>query len=267
VSDDGQIATITLNQPHIRNAQNPITWSALRTSVAALPGTVRVLLIRGEGPAFSAGLDRRMFSPDGLPGVPTLAALAGSEPAVADAEIAGYQQAFAALARPDLVSIALVQGHAVGAGFQLALACDLRIAAPDAQFSMAEVNLGLVPDLGGTKRLLELIGYSRAASVCLTGRRVSAAEADRIGLVSAVVPADELRSSGQQWAELICQQPRSAVAEIKALLLAAADRSQAEQEVAEREAQYRQLRELAGMVAEDEPVARQPGDGPTGSRS
>ena len=76
------------------------------------------------------------------------------------AEIASFQAAFDAFARPNLISLALVQGHAVGAGFQLALACDVRIAAADAQFTMAEISLGLVPDLGGTKRLVELVGYS-----------------------------------------------------------------------------------------------------------
>ena len=117
----------------------------------------------------------------------------------ASAEIAGYQHGLGVFARPGLVSLALVQGHAVGAGFQLSLACDVRIAAEDAQFSMAEVSLGLVPDLGGTKRLVELVGYSRAAEICLTGRRVDATEALRIGLVSSVVAAGELAEAGERF--------------------------------------------------------------------
>ncbi|HEV2887291.1 MAG TPA: enoyl-CoA hydratase/isomerase family protein, partial [Jatrophihabitans sp.] len=174
--------------------------------------------------------------------------LARMEHDEASAEIAGYQHGLGVFARPGLVSLALVQGHAVGAGFQLSLACDVRIAAEDAQFSMAEVSLGLVPDLGGTKRLLELVGYSRAVEICLTGRRVDAAEALRIGLVSSVVEAAELAGAGDRFVSRILEQPVTAVTEIKALLLAAADRSQAEQERAEREAQHRVIRTLAGLA-------------------
>jgi enoyl-CoA hydratase/carnithine racemase len=188
-----------------------------------------------------------MLSPVGTPGVPSPLALAALSPDEASREIAGYQQGLGVFARPGLVSIALVQGHAVGAGFQLALACDLRIVAEDAQFTMAEVSLGLVPDLGGTKRLIELVGYSRAAGMCLTGRRVPAAEAMRIGLVTELVGTAELAAAAERWVTQLLALPRTAVTEIKALLLAAADRSQAEQERAEREAQYRQLRELCGL--------------------
>jgi enoyl-CoA hydratase/carnithine racemase len=116
---------------------------------------------------------------------------------------------------------------------------------------MAEVTLGLVPDLGGTKRLVELVGYSRAASLCLTGRRVAAEEAERIGLVSEVVPVDRLDKAGEQFVSQILALPRDAVTEVKALLLAASGRSQAEQEQAERVAQHRRLRALAGLDAED----------------
>ena len=217
-----------------------------------LPGTVRVLVVRGEGPSFSAGLDRRLMAPGGIPGAAGLVELAGMPHQQALDEIAGFQQAFGVLSRPSLVTVALVQGHAVGAGFQLALGCDVRIAAADAQFTMAEVNLGLVPDLGGTKRLVELVGYSRAAAICLTGYRVDAAEAERIGLVSTVVPPAELVTAGERFVQRILSLPREAVTEIKALLLGATGRSQLEQEHAEREAQYRQLRLLAGLAGEDE---------------
>src|SRR5438045_5096859 len=114
------------------------------------------------------------------------AGLAALPPEQADAAVESYQQGFGWLARPDLVSVAAVHGHAIGAGFQLALACDLRILADDAQFSMAEVRHGLVPDLTGTRRLVELVGYSRALEICATGRRLGAAEADRIGLATLV---------------------------------------------------------------------------------
>ena len=256
LSDAADVATVTLNQPDIRNPQSPFTWSALLTAINGLPGTVRVLVVRGEGSSFSAGLDRRLLTPGGIPGAPGLAELAAMPHPRALAEIAEFQAAFGALARPELVTVALVQGHAVGAGFQLALACDVRIAASDAQFTMGEIALGLVPDLGGTKRLVELVGYSRAAAICLTGARVPAVEAERMGLVNEVVPPAELAAAGERFVQRILGSPREAVIEIKALLLRAAGRSQAEQELAEREAQYRQLRLLAGLAAEDEFVAR-----------
>lgn len=218
--------------------------------VNGLPGTVRVLLVRGEGPSFSSGLDRALLTRQGIPGVTSPLTLASWSPERAGQEIASYQEGLGVFARAGLVSLALVQGHAVGAGFQLSLACDVRIAATDAQFTMAELSLGLVPDLGGTKRLVELVGYSRAAGICLTGRRVDAVEALRIGLVSEVVERERLEAAGQEFIDQLLSRPREAVIETKALLLAAAGRSQHEQERAEREAQYRQLRTLLGIEAE-----------------
>jgi enoyl-CoA hydratase/carnithine racemase len=249
VSADRQVATVTLDRPDRRNSQTPHTWISLVRCVNDLPGTVRVLVLRGEGPSFSSGLDRSVLTEAGSPedGTPSLTELVRGSAAAADITLREFQEAFSLAARPGLVSIALVQGHAIGAGFQLALSCDIRIATEDALFAMAEVSFGLVPDLGGTKRLVELVGYSRAASICLTGRPVTAAEADRIGLVAAVVGADELDDAGNAYVQQILRLPRNAVIEIKALLLAAAQRSQSEQESAERAAQYRRLRDLAGL--------------------
>jgi len=209
-----------------------------------------VVVVRGEGRAFSAGLDRAAFNGDGG-GSPALATIAAQLPEQASATIATYQAGFGWLARPDIVSIAVVRGHAIGAGFQLALACDLRIGSDDAQFTMAETSLGLVPDLGGTKRLVELVGYSRAVEICLTGRRVPADEAFRMGLLANVVPADQLDGAVDATVAALLKPPREAVIETKALLRTAAGQSQSAQEVAEREAQYRLLRRLAGLVAEN----------------
>jgi enoyl-CoA hydratase/carnithine racemase len=151
------------------------------------------------------------------------------------------------LRKPSIVTIAAVQGHAIGAGFQLALNCDMRVLADDARFSMAEVTLGLVPDLGGTKRLAELVGSSRALEICLTGRRIGAEEAERIGLATAVVPTDELAATVTDLAAAVLTADRSAVAEIKALLAGAVNRTYPEQDRAEREAQTRRLRDIAGL--------------------
>jgi enoyl-CoA hydratase/carnithine racemase len=211
---------------------------------------VRVVVLRGAGKAFSAGLDRAMFSVAGVPGAPGVPSLAGGSAEQATNQIAAWQRGFDWRSRPALVSVAGVQGHAIGAGFQFALGADLRIVADDVQFAMAEPTLGLVPDLGGTKRLVDLVGYSRAAEICLTGRRVGAAEAYAIGLASRVVPVDALDGAIEQTVAALLAVDRDAAAETKALLLAAATRSQPEQEAAERDAQYRRLRALSGLDAE-----------------
>jgi enoyl-CoA hydratase/carnithine racemase len=215
-------------------------WGEFREIGRQLPGDVRVVVVRGQGRAFSAGLDRSVLG-TGLAGE-----LAGLAPDQAADRIAGFQAAFGWLRRPDLVSIAAVQGHAVGAGFQLALACDLRVLAEDAQLAMAEITLGLVPDLGGTRRLVELAGYARALEICLTGRRVDAAEALRTGLANLVVPAADLAAAVADLTAALLAADRNAGVEIKRLLAGAAGRSEPDQLRAEREAQVRRLRDLAG---------------------
>lgn len=203
-----------------------------------------MVVVTGEGPSFSAGLDRRMFSADGVPGEGSLTDVMTGDEAAVDV-IASYQAGFSWLRRPELVSVAAVRGHAVGAGFQLALACDLRIAADDAQFTMAEPSLGLVPDLGGTQPLVAAVGYARAMEICATGRRVGAGEAERIGLVNLVVPGEELPAATDDLVASLLAHPREAVTATKALLLAAPTRSYADQLAAERRAQIERLRQLS----------------------
>ncbi len=249
VECDGPVATVTLSRPHVLNAQTPAMWGELRTIGQDLPGDIRVVVVRGEGRAFSAGLDLAAVSApaeaDGAENF-SFARMAGMTDDEATSRIAAFQAGFAWLRRADIVSIAAVRGHAIGAGFQLALACDVRICTDDAQFTMAEVALGLVPDLGGTKRLVELVGYSRAVEICVTGRRVGAAEAERIGLAT-LAPDDDLDRAVATMTAQILAARRDAVVEIKALLAAAAGRSFAEQESAEREAQVRRIRDIVGQ--------------------
>jgi enoyl-CoA hydratase/carnithine racemase len=241
---DGPVATVTLCRPDVLNAQTPAMWARLEDISRELSGEVRVVIVRGEGRSFSAGLDLAVARGTGDSSFADLVQLSPDKCAE---RIAEFQAAFTWLRRPSLVTIAAVQGHAIGAGFQLALGCDLRVLAEDARLSMAEVTLGLVPDLGGTKRLAELVGYSRALEICVTGRRLSAAEADRLGLATAVVPVAELDGAVADLAAAVLAADVRAVAEIKALLADAGDRTYAEQDRAEREAQTRRLREIAGI--------------------
>ncbi|MEU3350662.1 enoyl-CoA hydratase/isomerase family protein [Streptomyces sp. NPDC037389] len=244
---DDTVATVTLTNPTKRNAQSPALWRALTEAGRLLPGTVRVVVLQGEGKSFSAGLDRQAFTPEGFDGEPSFLDLARGGDEALDAEIAAYQEAFTWWRRTDIVSIAAVQGHAIGAGFQLALACDLRVCADDAQFAMRETSLGLVPDLTGTQPLVSLVGYARALEICATGRFVHAAEAERIGLANAVVPLAELPAATADLTAALLAAPRDAVVETKALLRGALDRTYEEQRVAERAAQARRLRDLAGL--------------------
>ncbi|MFJ9125275.1 enoyl-CoA hydratase/isomerase family protein [Streptomyces sp. NPDC102340] len=244
---DDAIATVSLTNPDKRNVQSPALWRALGEAGRALPGSVRVVVVRGEGKSFSAGLDRQAFTPEGFDGEPSFLDLARGDDDVLDATIAEYQDAFTWLRRSDILSVAAVQGHAIGAGFQLALSCDLRVVADDVQFSMRETSLGLVPDLTGTHPLVSLVGYARALEICVTGRYVHADEAVRSGLANVSVPADELSAATQDLVAALVAAPRDAVIETKALLQGASDRTLDDQRTAERAAQGRRLRDLAGM--------------------
>jgi len=242
---EGPVATVTLCRPDVLNAQTPAMWSALAGFGQDLPGTVRVVVVRGEGRAFSAGLDLAAAQDPGGDG--SFVALSQMPPELAAARIATFQDAFSWLTRPDIVTIAAVVGHAIGAGFQLALQCDLRILSADAMFTMGEIKLGLVPDLGGTKPLVDLVGYARALEICATGRRVGAEEALRVGLANLVVPADQLDDAVADLTAALLAGARDAVVETKALLRGASGRSAEEQRTAEREAQVRRIRDLAGL--------------------
>jgi enoyl-CoA hydratase/carnithine racemase len=240
------VATVVLDRPATRNAQTPATWRALTAAGARLLADpdVRIVVLRAEGPSFSAGLDRAMFA-GGVPGEPGLAELAALDGPALDASIDGFQQAFRWWREERIVSIAAVQGHAVGAGFQLALACDLRLVAADVAFSMKETSLGLVPDLGGTAPLVALVGYSRALEVCATGRRVGAQEAVAWGLASLAVPLDQLASATGDLVAALLAAPTEALRATKGLLAQAGSQSYDEQRAAERAAQAGRLRALS----------------------
>jgi enoyl-CoA hydratase/carnithine racemase len=244
-SREGAVLTVTLDRPDQLNAQVPATWAALARVGEHLDDDLRVVVVRGAGRSFSAGLARTLFSAD--PGTAGgLGELVQLPQEQAADRIREYQRGFRWLRSPGVVSIAVVQGHAIGAGLQLALACDLRVLADDAQLRMAEVTLGLVPDLTGTSNLVELVGYSRALEMCLTGRAVGAAEARAIGLATAVVPAADLDGTVADLVAALTAPPVGASRETAALIRSAVRNDHETQDAAERAAQVRRLRELVG---------------------
>lgn len=249
---DGAVATVTLDRPTSRNSQTPTMWRALADIGAAIPDEVRVVLVRGAGTTFSAGLDRNLLVPGGGDGQESVADLLSLDDAAMSATIAAYQEGFVWLTDPRFVSIAVVQGYAIGAGFQLALACDLRVVADDAQLCMKEAALGLVPDLAGTKPLVEAVGYARALEICATARMVGAAEAVSVGLAQTSVPAADLDATVADLVAALTAPLPGAVREIKALLQGADGRELDEQRRLEREAQSRRFRELAALLAPSE---------------
>jgi enoyl-CoA hydratase/carnithine racemase len=244
-SRDGAVLTVTLDRPDRLNAQTPETWGALAEIGRALDDEVRIVVVRGEGRAFSAGLDRTLFTAEpGTEGALADVALLPTDQA--EERIREFQAGFRWLRSPGIVSIAAVQGHAIGAGAQLALACDLRVFTEDAALSLPEVTLGLVPDLTGTSNLVELVGYSRALEMCLTGRAVSAAEARAVGLANLVVGASELDAAVADLIAAITAHPVRASRATAALVRSAVRNDPAAQDAAERAAQVPLLQGLVG---------------------
>jgi enoyl-CoA hydratase/carnithine racemase len=232
------VATVTLSRPERRNAMTPSMWHGLARVGAAIGDDVRVVVVKGAGPSFCAGIDLRLFSAEGVPdeevGPPA------TDPAFADS-VSGFQAGYMWLRNPRFVSIAAIRGHAIGAGFQLALACDLRVLGDDAKLCMKEPALGLVPDLTGTKPLVEIVGLPRAIELCLTARTVPAEEAAELRLAELVVPAAELDEAVADLVAALLATDAAAARETQALLAQAASNTLEQQAAAERAAQKRLL--------------------------
>lgn len=238
---DGDLAIVRLNRPDVLNAQTPQMWAELAEIGETLAGVCSAVVLTGSGTSFSAGLDRRMFTPEGVPGAPSLFALA----ALPDAEVLNlietFQAGFTVWADAPFVSIAAVEGHAIGAGFQLALACDVVIAGRSASFAMKEVTWGLVPDLAGTAPLIARIGRTRALQACLAGHALDASEP---GLVDDIVADGAALDAAVEYARGL---PAPDLTVELANLLAAFGRAErVAQRERERHAQLRRLRALAG---------------------
>lgn len=244
---DGPVATITLNRPAVKNAQHPALWAGMVRLLEGLGDEIRVVVVRGAGGAFSAGLDLGLLDPAraGEEGS-LLDTMAKSDDEIIDV-IGTYQLPFAMLTDPRFISIAVVDGVAIGAGFQMALCCDLRIVAEDARFCMKEPALGLVPDLVGTKPLVEAVGYARALEICASARMVGGVEAGQLGIAQQVVPAAELDDALAATVAALTAHDAGAVRATKGLLRQASDRTLDEQRLAERTAQVARFRALAPL--------------------
>jgi enoyl-CoA hydratase len=188
----GAVATVTINRPRVLNALDRETFDALETALDHIErdSTVRCTIITGAGErAFCAGADIRQLNALGSEGALAFMALG--------------QRLFDRIAASPKPTVAAVNGYALGGGLELAMACDIRLASNAAHFGQPEITLGSIPGWGGTQRLPLLVGLGRARELILTGRIIDAAEAERIGLVSRVVPADDLMTEAGAVAEKI----------------------------------------------------------------
>ena len=248
VETRGSVLRVVLASPENRNAHTPATWRRLTQIADLVTDEVRVVLLVAEGPSFGAGLDRRMFTPAGVKGEESLVSLADSSDELVDSFIREAQQAFTWWSTCPAITIAAVQGHAIGASAQLALACDLMIVADDVQFALRETSLGLIPDLAGTWPLVSKVGYARALEICGTGRFVESEEAVAIGLAHSAHPASALLCAADALVDEFLAAPQGSLCALKPLLQGALTRTAPEQQAAERAAQIPRLREIRAMM-------------------
>jgi 2-(1,2-epoxy-1,2-dihydrophenyl)acetyl-CoA isomerase len=226
---DNHVSWITLNRPE---AMNAVTWDQRERVIALLAAAsadpaVRAVVITATGRGFCAGADLR-----GTP-APTPVPTSTSAPAPAPAEripgdVArtirlGAQRLISAVLDCEKPVIAAVNGTAAGLGAHLALACDLVLAADSARFIEVFVRRGLVPDGGGAYLLPRLVGPQRAKELMFFGDALTAADAERIGLVNRVVPPEELEKTAREWAERLATGPTRALALTKQLVNASFD--------------------------------------------
>lgn len=196
VSSTDRVGTITLNRPQALNALNSQVMAEVTTAAAefdADPG-IGAIIITGSAKAFAAGAD-----------IKEMASLSFSEVFEAD-----FFAAWGKLAAVRTPLIAAVAGWALGGGCELAMMCDILIAADTAKFGQPEITLGVLPGMGGSQRLTRAIGKAKAMDMILTGRNMNAEEAERSGLVSRVVPADSLLEEANAVASKIASMSRPA---------------------------------------------------------
>ena len=198
-------------------------WDELRTlgqELVANPGDLRALIVIGEGRAFSSGIDTSVFTTGSGVNVPDAGA---RDPNPLVDMVLRTQESFSWLEDAPFATIAAVRGFALGAGLQIALACDLRVFARGTSVGLLELKYGIIPDLGGTQRLPRLVGPGKAKEMIFTSARIDAEEAFRIGLCEQLVSDEELDEVAEKLAEKIAAQPPLAIANAKRAVNAAMD--------------------------------------------
>jgi enoyl-CoA hydratase/carnithine racemase len=212
VERDGPVTTLWLDRPAKRNALDAALLEALEETLRQLAKDrdVRAVILTGGESVFAAGVDIGSFA---------------ATPGVANAYRASEARArcWEALTHLPQPTIAAVAGYALGGGCELALACDLRLAAESARFGQPEVRLGLIPGAGGTQRLPRLIGATRAKELIFFGDPIDAQEAHRLGLVNRVVPTERLLAEARDWAARLAALPPLALAMAKQAVDTGAD--------------------------------------------
>ena len=215
---DGAIATLTLNRPDRRNSLSDPMLTDLGRAFGELRDDtgVRVVIVTGAPPVFSAGADAGLKS-----------TMSAEERRQAFATRKSqfrrlFERANTTLEGLEQITIAAINGHAVGGGWGLTLACDFRWAAAEAQMWIPEVDLGVPLGVASTTRFVRLVGPARAKEIILECRRYSAAEAQSLGLVNQVVPTQELMKRVREFAERLLAKPFRPLAEMKARINAIA---------------------------------------------
>lgn len=198
-------ADLVLNRPEVLNAIDLEVFDLLAERAGTLAGRsdVAVAVVRGEGRSFSSGLD--------VSALPSMMGTPGET-------IARAQEGFRRIAALPMPTVAALQGHALGAGLQVALACDLRVAEEGTELGLLEAKYGLIPDLGGSTILPRLVGPARAKRMIWFAEKVEAAEAHEIGLVDLVVPAGHLQAVVDDLVERLAAVPATPAREAKALI-------------------------------------------------
>jgi enoyl-CoA hydratase len=201
VNTKGKVGLITLHRPHALNALNTLLISELNRALDRFETdpAIGCIVITGDEKAFAAGVDIKEMHKK------TFVEAYGSD----------FIAPFDRISHCRKPIIAAVAGYALGGGCELAMSCDIILAADNASFGQPEINLGIMPGAGGTQRLTRAVGKAKAMEMCLTGRRIDAEEAERSGLVSRIVPAAELMVEAMKVADKIASLSQHAVMMIK----------------------------------------------------
>jgi enoyl-CoA hydratase/carnithine racemase len=214
----GPVATVTLNRPDRRNSLSDAMLTELAAAFSALrdDAATRVVIVTGAPPVFSAGAD-----------APHAKARSDEERRQLFLSRKSqfrrlFERANSLLENLEQATICMVNGHAVGGGWGLTLACDFRFAATEAQFWIPEVDLGVPLGVASTTRFVRLVGPARAKEIIMSCRRYSAAEARSLGLVHQIAPADSLAKLVTDYAEMLARKPFRPLAEVKARINAIA---------------------------------------------